>query len=1452
MATLKGRIEIDSSQAVAAFQKVASEGDKATKQVADSFKKSLSGAIKPSDGAKAFDGIRKAAQDAVAEQKSALAALIASGNGSGKAFEAAKEQLIAASKEARRLDDALEQVNKEVDGVNNKKITIGDQLREGLKGGLSGGILGGVLGGGIAGVVTQAVGAVTEGIKKVVEIGQEFETGMASLSAVTGATGPLLTELGENAKGLAKQFGGSVTDQLNTFQVTLSKIGPQLANSPQDLAKFAENVNLLSKTDSALGAAGAVDALTASMLQFGIDVNNSAEVAKESSRFINVLAASAGVGSASVSDVAAAIGVVGSTAKNANQSFEETNAALQVLASKALVGAPAGTALTAVINKLQGATGPAADQLKGMGTSVQELGQILTTQGIGAAMAKMREAMDTLGSTSEKNAFLTQFFGETGLNAANALLGGADKLKEFTEGVTGTNAATEQAATNMNTLGERISRAKAGLEVFAIGAFDAVKPFINGLFDAFDLLRSTLGPVLSKTFDSLKGVFERLLTVVKPILALLGASIITNIVGAITVSQTILRTLYDVAIKIFDGIVNALKPIKEAFESAFGSIGEGIDPVELFTEALNILTTVISEAGAFVADLAGVIVEFTSIPLRLISEGVAFLVGLFGSQSKETKNVADATTKAQGPIQLITKFFDNLRGTMAGVTAVVREVGTVLVEFFTNLKNLDFDALGRLWETLGGRISGAYDKGFNGAVDAIRKARDETAGAGNDFKAIEDKIVAFASKAPTLQLVDFNQQKKNLADLITAALNGQRVTSEQAKQLEAELAAIRQKGGGGSAASLASRREEFQLQQALIEGERRRHETAIKAANTDAQGKLTKEGQRLLDREALASAQKLEAAYRKVFGIAEGADVVSRLNFKTAEGEDPRRLLADLSKELADLADKTLEAQLKVNATGAFDSASLVTSAKEALGLVEEAFKESATQLGSSLIDPNAFFQSVEKLKDSLKGQLATLESSLTLITDEKQLGAVEDIIKQLQKRISDLDLQASDAATKSFETTTKDRIRVNKDSLELLKADEEANREAIADLLRENLALETDLKLRSLQTTGELRDRETQIILEQARRQREEIDKLYAAPLTGIEKIAQTFVDSVSQAFEIASAERIKAREEALAALRQEEDDLTDSLHNKETSIQEFYRKQAELKQKADAEGRFNIFDTIKISALKTAEKTLQKFADAAIEKFERINEKSSKAFSKIGEIALFTFGTSLAGALAKGKDAVKGLLSSLATAAVQALDLLIPVISAQFLGFLGPFALPLAAVAIQTIKALMNEAAAGLGADKGVVGLDRNYQTRRSSRDVVPVWMRYGESAIVPEATAKNKDILEYFNKTHGRWQDYALQNLSFTDLKAAFERHKGSLVNFETTPRTANLDISSNQQVVVLQANNAVLERKLDVMTKEIKKLKHNITERREVISTIRVDPDGLNAAITSKDKAYMRGH
>jgi thymidylate synthase len=153
------------------------------------------------------------------------------------------------------------------------------------------------------------------------------------------------------------------------------------------------------------------------------------------------------------------------------------------------------------------------------------------------------------------------------------------------------------------------------------------------------------------------------------------------------------------------------------------------------------------------------------------------------------------------------------------------------------------------------------------------------------------------------------------------------------------------------------------------------------------------------------------------------------------------------------------------------------------------------------------------------------------------------------------------------------------------------------------------------------------------------------------------------------------------------------------------------------------------------------------------------------------------------------------------------------------------------------MNEAAAGLGADKGVVGLDRNYQTRRSSRDVVPVWMRYGESAIVPEATAKNKDILEYFNKTHGRWQDYALQNLSFTDLKAAFERHKGSLVNFETTPRTANLD---------------VLERKLDVMTKEIKKLKHNITERREVISTIRVDPDGLNAAITSKDKAYMRGH
>ena len=488
--------------------------------------------------------------------------------------------------DTKPAEEDLKRLAKEADAIEIDAKVGKVEMPDVPKGGLFDGI-GGSLASLVspAGLATAGIAALGAGLAATFTLGKEFETGLQSVSAVTGVTGAALEDIGDRAQAAAAKFGGSASDQLGVFQTALSKIGPQLAGDADSLSSFSDSVNTLSKTDSALGAQGAVDALSGSLLQFGVDVNNTKEVAREGARFMNVFAASAGVGSASVSQLSESVAVVGGTANNANISFEELNAVLQVQASKSIVGSQAGTGLTAVINKLQSASGPAAAQLKKMGTSSEELGKILTTKGIGAAMEKLKGGMDTLGSTSEKNAFLVSLFGETGLNTASALLSSGDMLKKFTEGVTGTNAATEQAAVNMNTLEQRMSRGVSSLQNIAIDTYRVLAPILSSVIgvvsDAFGKVQAAIAPIFAKLTKTFGEVFTR----IKPVFAaiagfLAGAWLIqvTTVFSAIGTAVNVVLTVFN---KLFDGIVSAVTPVVDALKKAFGFTDDATKSIDV-------------------------------------------------------------------------------------------------------------------------------------------------------------------------------------------------------------------------------------------------------------------------------------------------------------------------------------------------------------------------------------------------------------------------------------------------------------------------------------------------------------------------------------------------------------------------------------------------------------------------------------------------------------------------------------------------------------------------------------------------------------------------------------------------------------------------------------------------------------------------------------------------------
>lgn len=705
--TLETAIVIDTSQFIKML------GDAQTK--ATTTGKAINSAldVKPTGNADAFTASLKAAKDNAEKLKAELASVIATQGKSGAAYDDAVKKLKEATAEANKLESALTDAGNSISGNGSGFSALKDSFLQGQAGagGLNS-VLGGMAGtlGGLVNPIGAAVagfGLLTAGISASIDIGKEFQTNLQAVSAVTGVSGAALDDIGNRAVDLSKKFGGSASQQLTVFQTTLSKIGPQLAQDSNALSTFADNVNVLSKTDSALGAAGAVDALTGAMLQFGVNVNDSNEVAKESGRFINVLAASAAVGSASVSDVAGAIAVVGGTAKNANVSFEETNAALQVLASKSLTGSMAGTALTAVINKLQAASGPAADQLVKMGTSSQELGQILTTKGIGAAMDKLRGAMTKLGSTSEKNAFLVGLFGETGLNAASALLQGGEQLADFTKGVTGTNAATEQARINMATFSEAMGRLKATLEAVGITVYKVIEPALSFLANTAANLLSGEGLNSSGFADAFRSIYKA----VEPILNALYGLVKNTIVVAFNLIQTVWTSVVGSVESFAKQLGKIITPLGDDIRKLFGSFGDGAGIVDTIKAAFVVLGDVISGT--------------LSIGLGIVGKGFEFLVSII-----------------RGAVDLSTKFIGVISSLTGSVVNIAKQV-IAWANSFTFVRN-SIEVVVAIAQKLTGAISNLYGqvKNFLGLAEEQRAQEDLALEAAQKNSEAQSKITA--------------------------------------------------------------------------------------------------------------------------------------------------------------------------------------------------------------------------------------------------------------------------------------------------------------------------------------------------------------------------------------------------------------------------------------------------------------------------------------------------------------------------------------------------------------------------------------------------------------------------------------------------------------------------------------------------------------------------------------
>lgn len=296
--------------------------------------------------------------------------------------------------------------------------------------------------------------------------GISLDRQMHDLSAVAGVTGDSLKQIEGYARSSAKAFGIDASQAVEGYKLLLSQLSPELGKYPEALQAMG---NCIATTSKLMGGDGvaAAEVLTTAMNQYGISLDDPMKASAEMARMMNVMAAAGQAGSAELPAIKVALQQCGMAAKAANVSFEETNAAIQVLDKAGKKGSEGGVALRNVLSTL--AAGrflpeKTQEELQKAGINVSSLTD---------KTKPLKERLEALKPLLNDDALLSALFGSENANAARALVQGTESLQDFTDAVTGTSSAEEQAAIIMESYAERQARINQQFEDFKISIFQA-------------------------------------------------------------------------------------------------------------------------------------------------------------------------------------------------------------------------------------------------------------------------------------------------------------------------------------------------------------------------------------------------------------------------------------------------------------------------------------------------------------------------------------------------------------------------------------------------------------------------------------------------------------------------------------------------------------------------------------------------------------------------------------------------------------------------------------------------------------------------------------------------------------------------------------------------------------------------------------------------------------------
>lgn len=336
--------------------------------------------------------------------------------------------------------------------------------------------------------------AVAGGLGLAVKTAADFEQELSGIKAVSGATSDEMGKLHDKALQIGKDTAFGATEA---------------AQAMSELAKAGIGVNDI------LG--GAADATVALAAATGVDMPTAATIASnamnvfglkasEMGTVVDSFSQAANASAIDVTDLGMSMQQVGAVAHLAGLSMKDTVVAIGEMGDAGIKGSDAGTSLKTMLMNLQPQTKKASEEMQRLGIITKDgSNQFYDQQGNVKSLADIQQVLQTAlkgMSAEQKQAALQTLFGSDAIRAAAVMAeNGAAGYQKFTDKMTGSGTAADQAKTRMDNLKGSWEQAKGSLETAGIAIGETLIPVLkdlaNWLGSIFDWFNSLPGPTQS-------------------------------------------------------------------------------------------------------------------------------------------------------------------------------------------------------------------------------------------------------------------------------------------------------------------------------------------------------------------------------------------------------------------------------------------------------------------------------------------------------------------------------------------------------------------------------------------------------------------------------------------------------------------------------------------------------------------------------------------------------------------------------------------------------------------------------------------------------------------------------------------------------------------------------------------------------------------------------------------